>query len=162
MQHEWIRPILTVMTISLVLMLIGISQLYGYVNELRSQSSNMEAGIALIPHQARRLGDSWEEAKMLYVTFQKPFVVPPQIFLAPQNAEIYTRRPGTFYQLLAKDVTVTGFTLVVRGAYADSFSNMTIDWMAVAPIEDPVIMNQTWSDRISRFVDTQLSLFTAD
>lgn len=89
------------------------------------------AGTYALPHQKRPTGDKWALVQREYIQFAQSFRTPPIIQLSMRNIELYTTRPGTFYRLSADNVTTSGFELAIYGAYATSFSNCTIDWLAV-------------------------------
>ena len=89
-------------------------------------------GSYVLPCERRPAGDKFQEISTHHVTFKRPFAAPPRILLSGRGLAIYNdaHTRGTFFQLHTRNVSKEGFDLVIQGAYAQSFSSVTVDWIA--------------------------------
>jgi outer membrane murein-binding lipoprotein Lpp len=85
------------------------------------------------------LGNGWtpitapDGSKTFVVTFNEVFAEKPQVVVSPVQIEDYGNRGGTFYAIRMSQDNVTrgGFTFTVDGSYSESFSNLSIQWLAI-------------------------------
>jgi hypothetical protein len=98
----------------------------------RASYQVIQMGSITVPQVSRPTNDPWTLVYQVNVPFTKQFRQAPKVFLSLSKIEAYSRRSGTFYQLVADDISSTGFQLQIFGAYMDSFSNCTITWTAIA------------------------------
>lgn len=96
-----------------------------------SGTSFIQAGSEKMPHASRPTEDRWTLVYHVNVRFPVRFQHVPQVQLAMTSIEAYSRKPGTFYRLEAKDVSTSGFDLNIYGAYMESFSNCAVAWTAI-------------------------------
>lgn len=101
------------------------------LRRMQENLGSIEAGSVKLPHQNRPTTEAWQEVLRSEVFFQSEFSAPPRVFLSITGIESYSRNSGTFFQLRSENVRKNGFELVLYSAYAASFSNATVSWLAV-------------------------------
>jgi len=97
-----------------------------------SPGPGLEMGSYVLPCERRPAGNKFQEIATHRVTFKRPFAAPPRILLSGRGLALYSDADtrGTFFQLHTRNVGKEGFDLVIQGAYARSFSSVTVDWIA--------------------------------
>jgi H-type lectin domain len=113
---------------------------------LKSQVANLEnrevtfqTGYISKKFMSEPLGDGWtpitapDGSKTFVVTFNEVFAEAPRVVVSPVQIEDYGNRGGTFYAIRMSQDNVTrgGFTFTVDGAFSESFSNLSIQWLAI-------------------------------
>ena len=112
----------------------------GKISQLESREVTFQTGYISKRPASEPLGNGgWtpitapDGSKIFVVTFGEPFSEVPQVVVSPIQIEDYGNRGGTFYAIRMSQDNVNrgGFTFTVDGAYSESFSNLSIQWLAV-------------------------------
>lgn len=116
-----------------------VSTLEGKVGQLENREVTFQTGYISKKPASEPIGGGWtpitapDGSKTFVVTFSEPFAEVPQVVVSPIQIEDYGNRGGTFYAIRMSQDNVNrgGFTFTVDGAYSESFSNLSIQWLAV-------------------------------
>ncbi len=79
----------------------------------------------------RPLPERFTEVGRIPVEFETPFASTPDLIWSPIISDIYGSRASTHFNVHVIDLTPKGFTMIIEGAFAQSFSNFTVRWLAV-------------------------------
>jgi hypothetical protein len=119
-----------------------LASLEDQVEILGSREVSFQTGIISKASRAEPTNDAWtaltapDGSKIFKVIFDRAFLEVPKVILSPVLLEDYSRNAGTFYavRMSQQNVSATGFTFTVDGAYSESFSNLEIQWFAAGYI----------------------------
>lgn len=93
--------------------------------------TEMQVGVAILPHKTRETGNTWSEIDTVSVRFDPQFKETPKIFLSMLSMETYANLPGATYGISVVDQNESGFKIQFRGAYYKSFANARVQWLAI-------------------------------
>ncbi len=117
---------------------LELNRLFGtQYSQVVRQLAGISVGEVQFPHKRRPASgevSNWTLLDEEQVVFDRKYDHPPNVFISVTGIEIYRQANNAntpLFRVQVSNKTSTGFKLLLYGAYTSSFSNATVQWLAI-------------------------------